>query len=296
VNCRICRTRIDPILEDVGTHPYCEPIVRARADKGEQIELKFASDPEEDPLAAELKQSLIKIIKFKDSINPRSLQSNIGPSELSSPCDRRVGYRLAQVPPVNNTLDPWPAIVGTAIHDWLEHAVKTWNLNNKLPDGSYEWITETRLDFSEFVTGRSDLLNVRTGTVVDYKGVSPDKMRTIKRDGSPANYRKQIQIYGWGYERLGYAVKKVALAYVPRAGNIKDMHVEVFDYDPSVGPLAVSRVPLVATRLVELDIFDNPHRWEQVSAVPSHDCGFCPWYSSRRTPELGASNLGCPGK
>lgn len=247
--------------------------------------------PGEDPFAEDLKAQLVAVIKWRDRGNPRSHQVNVGPSELSSPCDRRIGYRIAGIEQVNVTLDPWPAIVGTAVHDWLENAFQAWL--KTLP--SKDWITEQRLTFSDDVTGRSDLFHVPTGTVIDWKGTSPDKMKKIKADGSPENYKTQIQIYGWGYQKLGYQVNKVALAYFPRAGNIKDLHVDAFDYDPLVGPRAIARPNTVAERLLDLDIFTNPHRWEQVDAVPSHDCGFCPWYNPRRSPEEGASDQGCPG-
>ena len=248
--------------------------------------------PEQDPDAETLKQELLKVIRWRDAGNPRSHQVNIGPSELSSPCDRRIGYRLAAVPQVNTTLDPWPAIVGTAVHDWLESAFVA--AQRTLP--TREWITEQKLTLTEDVTGRSDLFHVPTGTVIDWKGVSPDKMRKIKSEGSPDNYRKQIQIYGWGYQRQGLTVNKVALAYFPRAGNIKDLHVDVFPFDPRVGPAAVGRVPAVANQLLQLDVLQQPHRWEQIDAVPTHDCGFCPWYNHKRLPEQGASDEGCPGK
>jgi hypothetical protein len=269
----------------------CEPIIRPRV-KSEQLEMKFTElHPGEDPDAVWLKESILDVVRYADRRNPRSLQVNVGPSELSSPCDRRIGYRLSGIKQVNTTLDPWPAIVGTAVHDWLENAFKIWISAHQ----SGEWITETRLSFTEWVTGRSDLFNIPRGMVVDYKGTSPDRMKEIKESGSPETYKRQIQIYGWGYQRLGYTVNKVALAYFPRAGRIKDLHTEVFDFDPSVGPAAVARIPLVAGRLLDLDVLNQPHRWEQMEAVPSHDCGFCPWYNPRRTPEEGASDLGCPG-
>lgn len=292
MKCRICKTRLDPILEEDGSHPMCEPVLH-KEDRGEQLQMEFTMlHPGEDPEATRLKQEILDVVRFRDQRNPRSLQTNVGPSELSSPCDRRIGYRLAGIQKVNTTLDPWPAIVGTAVHDWLETAFGIWVNAHQ----SGDWVTETRLEFSEWVTGRSDLFNVARGIVVDYKGTSPDRMKKIKAEGSPENYVRQIQIYGWGYQKLGYQVNKVALAYFPRAGNIKDLHVEVFDFDPSVGPAAVARVPAIAGRLLALDVLAQPHRWEQVDAVPGHDCGFCPWYNPRRSPEEGASDGGCPGK
>ncbi len=252
--------------------------------------MQFATTGE-DPFAEELKVKLLEVIRWRDRGNPRSHQVNIGPSELSSPCDRRIGYRLAGIPGMNVMLDPWPAIVGTAVHDWLEHAFLSW-----LRSHDKEWITEQRLTLSQDVTGRSDLFHIPTGAVIDWKGTSPDKMKKIKANGSPDNYKTQIQIYGWGYQRLGYTVNKVALAYFPRAGNIKDLYVDAFDFDPTVGPSMVARIPYIATNLLRLDVLGQPHRWEQMDSFPSHDCGFCPWYNPSRSPEMGASDQGCPGK
>src|SRR6186997_3274815 len=107
MRCRICKTRLDPFLEDVGTHPYCEPVIPHR-ETVTQMALTFApSPPEEDPEAVALKEQILEVIKFRDQRNPRSHQVNIGPSELSSPCDRRIGYRMVGIPAINTTLDPW---------------------------------------------------------------------------------------------------------------------------------------------------------------------------------------------
>lgn len=291
MRCRVCKTRLDPFLEDVGSHPYCEPILPKR-EAATQMVLKFSGPEEvEDPEATQLKQEILDVIKWRDTRNPRSHQVNLGPSELSSPCDRRIGYRMAGIPGVNNSLDPWPAIVGTAVHDWLEHAFMDWIQAT----GTRDWIPERRLTISEDITGRSDLFNVSRGIVVDYKGASPDKMKKVRAE-PVQHYRTQLHIYGRGYELAGFKVRKLALVYFPRAGNIKDLYVDMFDYDPEVAITCLARVPAIARRLIELDPMSNPHRWEQVDASPTHDCGFCPWYNFKRTPEEGASDQGCPGK
>lgn len=242
--------------------------------------------------ALDLKKDLVEIIRWYDGRNPRASQTNIGPSELSSPCDRRIAYRLAGIQEINNTLDPWPAIVGTAVHSWLDSAVSAWIRTGH----GLDWLTETKLTVGDWVTGRSDLFNVPRATVVDWKGVSADRMKQIQAKGSPENYRNQLHLYGLGYENRGYTVKRCALAYFPRSGLIKDLHVDLFDYDQDKAQALLRRIPVMATKILELDVLNNPHRWEQMESSPSHDCGFCPWYNFRRTPEEGASDLGCPGQ
>jgi hypothetical protein len=277
MNCPICKTHMDPVLEPEGVHPTC-----------------FEQIDEDDPFAAMLKQKLIDIIRWAETQNPRAKQVAIGPSEIGEPCDRRIGYRMAEIPAVNYSFDPWAAIMGTAIHSWLDDAVHLWMKEHN----SDEWATETTLAINDFVEGHSDLYWKLHQTVIDWKGAGPDVMKKIIRDGPPFGYQIQTHIYGYGFEQAGWPVKKVALAFLPRAGWLKNMYVWTADYDRSLAEAALNRLSVIATQLVNLDILTdgNIHRWEQVEATPSNNCGWCPWYDPGREPEQGADNTGCPGR
>jgi len=247
----------------------------------------------ETPEADQLKDDLIKIIRWADKESPRSKQRALGPSEMGTACDRRLGYRMAEIPAVNVNFDPWPALVGTAMHSWLEAAVNNWcqQSTEECP-----WITEKRLIFGEFTTGHSDLFHKGRGIVIDHKSAGPDVMRKIRKDGPPPGYVVQVQLYGLGYENLGYKVNHVALAFYPRAGWLKDMYVWVTKYERDIANAAIARMHQVAVDVTSLSVYDNPHRWEQVPAYPSNDCGFCPWYDPGRLAERGADATGCPGR
>lgn len=246
----------------------------------------------EDPFATLLKSKLVDVIKWADKQAPRSQQVMMGPSEIGDDCDRRLGYRLAEVPPVNTEFDPWPAIVGTSIHSWLETAFQAWMRAH--PKGD-KWLTETTLSITEFMTGHSDLY--WSDTVIDWKTAGPDVMRKMRNNGPPDKYRVQAHVYGYGYEQLGHPVTRVALAFLPRAGWLRDMYVWTEKYDSKIAEVAIMRIYGLAQNLVELDILkdSNAHRWEQVNASPSNECGFCPWYDPGRDPERGADTTGCPG-
>jgi hypothetical protein len=246
-----------------------------------------------DPDSAWLKHQLTEMILWADAASARSHQVNLGPSELSSLCDRQIGYRIAGVPAVNHTLDPWAAIVGTAIHAWLEKTVNAWNLTHAEP---FEWITEKERQLTDFVTGHCDLFNVPRMMVVDHKSAGPDKMKEVLKLGPSQAYQTQVQLYGYGYEQAGYEVKKVALAFYPRSGLLRNLFTWVAPYDRTVAEAALARVPAIGQKLLYLDVLNNPHRWEQVDATPGHDCGFCDHYRFDRMPEEGASDQGCPGK
>lgn len=257
--------------------------------------MKFDEDLEhavKDPFAEMIKHELVSIIKWADQQNPRSLQSLPGPSDLGDPCDRRLGYKLAGVPAVNKDFDPWPAIMGTAVHSWLDRAVQSWMQEHR----SRAWGTETRVQIDDLIGGSSDLYSHKHQAVIDWKGAGPDVMRKFKKEGPPRGYQVQAHLYGLGFERRGWPVRKVVLACFPRAGWIRDLYVWTADYDQTVAEDALSRMYKIAQDLMQMDILKESHRWEQVPATPSNGCGWCPLYDPRRDLERGADATGCPGR
>jgi len=249
-------------------------------------------DPNSSPEADLLKAEMTEIIKWADSRSPRTLQTNLGPSEISSGCKRAIGMRMARIPVINEGADPWPAIVGTGIHMWLEQAVKGWAIAHR----DHNWRTEVELPFTEQLTGHGDLFHVGRGWVVDHKSAGKDRMTEVIKQGPPEKYINQVNIYGLGYELLGYTVTKVGLVFYPRAGRLKDVVAWVEDYDRARAFRSLDQLPIIEHQLIQLDVINNPHRWEQVDAKPSHDCGYCPYYNFRLSLEQGASDEGCPGK
>lgn len=279
MNCVICKEPMDPVLDKVGTHPSCFP---------------FEEPDEGDAFANMMKASLINVIMWAqaDVMNPRGKQVEIGPSDLGTPCDRRVGYRLAGVTKVNTEFDPWPMIMGTAVHSWLEESFQAWNKHHD----SEAWLTETTLQLDDIVQGHADLYSRDHKAVIDWKGVGPDVMRKIRKDGVPVGYQIQTHLYGYGFTLQGLPVSKVCLAFLPRAGWLKDMYLWCEDYNQDVAVGAIMRLYDIGTQIMNLDVLTHSHRWEQVSAQPSNDCGWCPFYDPGRDAERGADATGCPGR
>lgn len=283
MNCVVCGLPVDPAVVTMlnPTHPTC---------LGSPYE-DLAGD---DPFAVMLKSKLISMIRWADEQNPRSQQQALGPSEIGDPCDRRMGYRLAGVPSVNTGADPWAAIVGTAMHAWLDDAVSLWCAAND----SADWSTETTLSINQFVEGHSDLYNHPLRTVIDWKGAGPSVMKKVKSSGPSAGYQVQTHIYGYGFEQKGWPVERVCLVFLPRAGRLVDMFVWSAPYDRRIAIAALKRPPRVAHELISNGILidGNGHMWENIKATPTSTCGFCPWYSSTKEPGEGANERGCPGK
>jgi hypothetical protein len=269
---------MDSVNLPYGTHPGCD------------VNLLPVDD--EDPFTSMLKNQIIDMVRWAEKQNPRGHQVLIGPSEIGTLCDRRIGYRLAGIPACNTDFDPWASIVGTAIHTWLDDAVNKWMRAH----GSKSWSTETRLVIDDFVQGHADLYSHEHQSVIDYKTVGPDIMRKIRRDGAPIGYQIQTHVYGYGFEKKGFPVKKVCLVFLPRAGWIKDMYIWCADYDRNVALGTMVRLQLIAQQILDLETLKYSHRWEDIEAVPSNDCGWCPWYNPGRGADHVADDQGCPGR
>lgn len=252
----------------------------------------FAKLPGPSPAAIALKHELSKIIMWNEREAPRSKQRAVGPSELGGICDRKLAYRIAGVPAVNLGADPWPAIVGTSIHDWLERAVNRYQ--NVVEDLGY--LTETRVYPDPLVRGRCDLFNVKTSTLIDWKTVGVDGIRKVRKGIINPAYRTQIQVYGLGHERAGRKVEQVCLVFLSRSGWLDDAEVFMEPYDRQVALDALARLYRIADQLIELDVENQPQRFQLVDATPGDECVWCPFLAKDLAIDMAASEKGCPGR
>src|SRR3990172_1195390 len=101
-SCLICKEPLDEwmIAKDYAFHVNCG----------------LWDSAHDDVQALKLKDDVQKIIRRTDDDSPRSRQKRIGPSEIGDSCARKIAYRLLETPEMNRVRDPWPAVVGTAIH------------------------------------------------------------------------------------------------------------------------------------------------------------------------------------
>lgn len=267
--CRKCGRRLDQMWIDQGEefHPSCKP-----TDPNELLGINLLSD-------------LTDVIKWTESNSARSVQKSIGPSELGSLCDRKIAYRLAGVSETNWWSDPLPAIVGTAVHSWLEKAV------NRFQEVHYmtRWQTEITVKPDDMVTGHMDLYDNELNAVIDWKTVSPTKLKAWKADGPPEHYKDQVNLYARGAQLANAPVQKVVLVAVPRSGWLRDMQIWVDDYRPERAQAALNRMYGIANVLIKQG---DDLSFEEIPAVPSGECSFCPWYRGG----AGRADLsGCPG-
>lgn len=221
----------------------------------------------------------------------RSAQTTLGPSEVGSPCDRRIAMSLLRVPPVNPGGDGWAAFVGTSIHAGLAEMFM-W-----ADAGTGRFAVEQRLTFpNEHVPkGTADLLDRTLCMVDDHKAMGRWSLDKLKSQGMTPTQRVQLHTYGFGQRLKGETVDFVALISWPReASTLADLYVVVEPYDPQIARDALARVDRIAETTQGLSTGENAiPALEVASYFPvADDCKFCPFHA----PGDAAMERGCNGR
>lgn len=244
------------------------------------------------PWASRYAGDIRRIVREHAESAPRSRQAHLGPSELGVECDRQVVSKLLGMPRVNHVTDPWPSIVGTAVHAWLAECFASWNRQNNLA----RFVAETRVRPHDEHAGTSDLYDAVEQAVVDHKILGESSMAKIRSsEGPPRHYVAQLLLYGLGFRKLGLPVKRVVLVAYPRTASTLDgIYVWDMPFDDDAERF-VTQV-LEQTELRK-DMADLVRRGlltiEQIWTSPNDDdCYFCPFY---RPQSARDGQPGCPG-
>lgn len=219
-----------------------------------------------------------QLIADHDNNRPRSRQTAVGPSDLSSPCSRRLVYQILgvdRVVPDRTSLQAW---VGTAVHAQMEHVLKD----------DPNWVTEQQVGIDLHngltLTGTLDAYHKPSKTIVDWKTVGPSALAKY-RAATPDNYRTQVAVYGLMAVMSGrMSVEHTAICYIPRNGDLRDIHVDVHPWDQDRADAAIKRLEALHTAAAA-----GP---TVLPLLPTaHDCRFCGWWMpGSLTPEQA-----CPG-
>jgi hypothetical protein len=219
-----------------------------------------------------LRAPIIQIVKNAAANAPRSLQKRIGPSEMGTPCDRQLGYKLGNIKPSRGGFhDPWPSYVGTAIHAHLEETFKMENQRLISQGKPARWITERKVDVGFGITGSCDLYDTESATILDFKTLGNTTYLKYTREGPSEVYRTQAHLYGLGFVRAGFEVKQVAIAFFGRAKTLQDLHIWSEPWDINVALKALKRVQTVQ------EILDAGGTPRMLAANPGTACMFCDW-------------------
>lgn len=236
----------------------------------------------------ELREDLIGVIQWAQRSSRRSQQVQLGCSEVGHECDRRIGYTMAGIQGPNVNTDQWPAIVGTAVHEWMQRAFDEYQHVH----GVAEWLTELEIHPSPLVKGHSDLYHEPRGLVLDWKFPGSDALRKMREQGPSVQYMTQVQLYGLGQILAGRKVERVGIAALGRQGWLKDLYIHTVEFDRGVAQAALQRVYDLANKLITEQTVQRA-AWESVPASPSRLCMWCPFY---QRGAVQATDKGCPGK
>lgn len=250
-------------------------------------------------LATKIKETFYAYSNRKTTDN-RSAQTTLGPSEIGTPCDRRLALALLGVVPVNPGGDGWAAFVGTCTHVGMADVYTFADAGT----GRYAVELPVFTGMPTVPRGTTDLLDRRDGTVVDWKVMGAYSLKKFKLEGPSATYRTQAHVYGYGAERSGEKVRNVAVVGLPRAGSsLDEMHVWTEKYDRKFAQAALDRVENMARRVsvaqecVQIEVDPpaaRPLTPMEIAAQfdPADDCRYCPFHL-KNDKEM---KRGCPGK
>ncbi len=243
-------------------------------------------------LATMIKETFYSFSNRRTTDN-RTAQTTLGPSEVGTPCDRRLAMELMDVPYVNAGGDGWAAWAGTQMHDGMAQIYTFANAGT----GRYAIEFRVKTPSPWVPGGTSDLFDRRIHTIIDWKMMGAYSLKKFKLEGPSETYQVQGHVYGLGAEEAGEKVKQVAIVGLPRAGSsLDEMHVHVMPYDRKRALAALARVDRIAAKVQEsntwagLDVATvNLKRARQFDTA--NDCRYCPFFRKNDT-EMG---MGCPG-
>jgi DNA-binding XRE family transcriptional regulator len=218
---------------------------------------------------------------------PRSLQRQIGPSEIGTDCVRCLARKMLDIDklaPESARDMPWLPFIGTAVHASLEEIFA----NDNDTKGKVRWLIETRLPIGTIgdmdISGSCDLFDKETGTVVDHKVVGLTKLKSLPRKGPGNTYRIQAHLYGYGWTKLGLEVKDVAVKFYPRNDiSMTNGYFWYEKYDEQVAIKALERANEIYRQAIEAKEAGNLTEFLKICATSS-ECFSCHDYPTLDEP------------
>lgn len=238
-------------------------------------------------LATRIKETFYSYSNRK-SVDNRSAQTTLGPSEIGTPCDRRLAMALMGIPAVNPGGDGWASFVGTCGHEGMAEIYRFADAGT----GRYAVEFPVYLGVPSVPRGTADLLDRWTATISDWKFMGAYSLKKFKLEGPSDTYRVQAHVYAYGAERGGEKVKKVSIVGLPRAGSsLDEMHVWEEPYDKRVAQDALSRVERIAEEARSFEQHGTPMEIATRFPIDKDSCRYCPFHLKNDKEMI----KGCPG-
>lgn len=185
------------------------------------------------PDANEIAMIVNTAIKAKSDSTPRTIQGRegrIGPSDIGF-CRQKAAL-MTRGTAQTDSRAAWPANVGTAIHEWVEDALRGF-FPGWIIEG--QRVTATLPNGAE-ISGTPDVIVPEWNAVLDIKTV--DGFENIKRFGTSQNHKFQRHLYAMGAVQAdlldGERTVYVGNIYLDRSGRNVEPYVVVEEYDPTL--------------------------------------------------------------
>lgn len=208
---------------------------------------------------------IVDRITAHDAERPRSLQVDVGPSDLGDPCDHCLAAKFAGWERRRELA--WLPYIGTAVHAQLALAFEDHS----------DWAVEVPILAGRVngrdVLGTADLWHRPSRTVVDFKVVGVNTLRAAKRGDISEKYRRQVHLYGRGFE-----AEHVAIMFLPRsAPNLTQSLVYWQEpFDEGIAYTTLNRAERIAFAVSNRT---GQAQREYISAsARAKDCFDCPRY------------------
>lgn len=210
---------------------------------------------------------LIKAITNTSKNSARSNQVQVGPSEIGG-CRRRTWNRLNNVSETNPNTLSLAAIMGTAIHTYIQNAFHAQD-----PFGE-RYLLEQSFEYND-LKGHVDMYDIEKMEVVDWK--------TTKKAGlayfPSKQQRWQVQLYGYLIEQNHKPVTTVTLVAIARDGDERDI---VYHSEPYNAAIALEALEWLRDVQQTKD-----------APIPEKDLSFCKFYCSYYD---ATGKIGCPSR
>lgn len=216
-----------------------------------------------------------EILWQASAFSPRSLQAEIGFSELTYHCERALAYKLQCNTPPLGTETALKAFIGTGYHMLIAERIE------QLFGKTGRYLVETPVSYRG-VIGTADLFDTLTGRVIDWKSAGYWKMNSLRKNPEWSyNHLVQLSGYGAALDALGWNVKEICTVFVPRDGNTEDVIALVRPFDRSIADEAIDKIDAIRGL--------DP---ATVDPSPGVDCIQCQFYNPGYTGDL---SIYCPG-
>jgi hypothetical protein len=246
------------------------------------------------PWAAQYAHEMRDIVTRCANGSARNLQRHLGPSEIGHLCSRQVAGKLAGLPATNHVLDPWPSIMGTAGHAWME-GVLHW-ANEQL--GRVRFLPEYRVTPGmgfEGHPGTGDGYDGDNESVIDWKFLGTTSMNKLRKDGPSRHYFVQFLLYMLGFQALGLPVQRIVLIAWPRTSSSLD-GMYVWEHPVTESDYAflrdVIKPELEYRKAWAAALVTGTAQLMDVPGDTNDECHWCPFWRPQSANDGGA---GCPG-